>query len=246
MCGPVLGVIKGLIFWACVVKFLPAPAPALGSTTAEPLPLSPAGRRLAILLGATILLWATDVVHGIKPGVIAVAAAVLCLLPPVALVGLRESFDLNKLTAILSLGAVLGVAAILTHSGAGALTAQAIETLVPLEGRSATFGFVAVSILTALIAVPATVVGCIAVMTPVLGNVAASTGLATDIGVIAMLTGLQTILFPYQTVPVLVGLAMGRVSAASVLRLLVPLALIGLVTVLPLQVLWLRLLGYLP
>jgi hypothetical protein len=63
---------------------------------------------------------------------------------------------------------------------------------------------------------------------------------------LAMLTGLQMILFPYQTVPIMVGLTMGRVAAGSVLRLLIPVALISLFTVLPLQIAWLELIGYLP
>jgi di/tricarboxylate transporter len=246
LCGPVLGLVKGLVFWGSVVTFLPAPLPAPAAETAEPLPLSRAARRLAILLVLTIVLWATDFIHGIKPGAVAMLAAVLCLLPPVALASLQESFDLNKLTAILSLAAVLGVATVLNYSGAGALTAHSINALIPLDGRSAAYGYAVVAVLSMLIAVLTTVVGCIAIMTPVLGSAATSAGLPVEIGMLAMLTGLQMILFPYQTVPIMVGLTMGRVAAGSVLRLLIPLALISLFTVLPLQIAWLKLIGYLP
>ena len=65
-------------------------------------------------------------------------------------------------------------------------------------------------------------------------------------GLIAEITGLQMIFFPYQTVPIMVGLAMAGVEARSVLRLLVPLALVSLVVILPLQILWLKLIGQLP
>jgi hypothetical protein len=44
----------------------------------------------------------------------------------------------------------------------------------------------------------------------------------------------------------MVGLTMGRVPAASVLRLMIPLALLSLVVILPAQILWLKLIGYLP
>lgn len=245
LCGPVLGLVKALLFWLSVVVLLPAPAPLAQPDSAEPVLLSRAARRLGIVLAFTILLWATDFLHGIKPGAIAVAAGVLCLLPPVALASLRESFDLNKLTAILFLAVVLGVATILTYSGAGGMTAKLIGALVPLEGRSAASGFAAVSLLSALVAVPATVVGSIAIVNPVLGEIAASTGLPIKAGLIAELTGLQMILFPYQTVPIMVGLAMGGVDARSVLRLLIPLALLSLVVILPLQILWLKLMGVL-
>lgn len=245
LCGLVLGITKALLFWACVIVLLPAPPP-LSPSAAAPLPLSGAARRLAIVLGCTILLWVTDFAHGVKPGAVAVGAAVLCLLPPIRLATLKESFDLNKLTAILSLGAVLGVATVLIHSGAGVVTSGLISKLVPLDGQSQSAGFAAVAVLSSLIAIPATVVGSVAVMTPVLGSVAASTGLPVKMGLIAEMTGLQMVFFPYQTVPIMVGLTMGRVPAASVLRLMVPLAILSFIIILPAQILWLKLIGYLP
>jgi di/tricarboxylate transporter len=246
LCGPILGVAKALLFWACVIVLLPAPPPASAAAAPHPLPLSGAARRLGVLLACTILLWATDFIHGVKPGAVAVGAAILCLLPPISLASVRESFDLNKVTALLSLGAVLGVATVLIHSGAGVVTSNLIGKLVPLDGQSPSVGFAAVAILSSLIAVPATVVGSVAVMTPVLGSVAASTGLPVKVGLIAEMTGLQMVFFPYQTVPIMVGLTMGRVSALSVLRLTIPLALLSLIIILPAQILWLKLIGYLP
>jgi di/tricarboxylate transporter len=246
LCGPVLGLAKALLFWLCVIVLLPAPAPAAPPASPRPLPLSGAARRLAVLLACTILLWSTDFIHGVKPGAVAVLAAILCLLPPISLANLKESFDLNKVTALLSLGAVLGVATVLIHSGAGVVTSGLIGRLVPLDGHSASIGFAAVSVLSSLISIPATVVGSVAIMTPVLDSVAASTGLPVKLGLIAEMTGLQMVFFPYQTVPIMVGLTMGRVPAASVLRLMIPLALLSLVVILPAQILWLKLIGYLP
>lgn len=246
LCGLVLGLIKALLFWLCVIVLLPAPPPATAPHAPQALPLSGAARRLGVLLACTILLWATDFIHGIKPGAVAVGAAVLCLLPPVRLAGLKESFDFNKLTAILSLGAVLGVATVLIHSGAGVVTSSLIGKLVPLDGQSPAVGFTAITVLSALIAIPATVVGSVAVMTPVLGSVAASTGLPVKLGLIAELTGLQMVFFPYQTVPIMVGLTMGRVPPLSILRLLIPLAVLSFLIILPAQIVWLKVIGYLP
>lgn len=246
LCGPILGLLKALLFWICVIVLLPAPPPAAPAVGPQPLPFSGPARRLAALLACTILLWATDFIHGVKPGAVAVLAAILCLLPPISLANLRESFDLNKVTALLSLGAVLGVATVLIHSGAGVVTSALIGKLVPLDGQSPSVGFAAVAMLSSLIAIPATVVGSVAIMTPVLSSVAASAGLPVKAGLIAEMTGLQMVFFPYQTVPIMVGLTMGRVPATSVLRLLIPLTLLSFVVILPAQILWLKLIGYLP
>ena len=54
------------------------------------------------------------------------------------------------------------------------------------------------------------------------------------------------VFFPYQTVPIMVGLVMGKVQARSVLRLTIPLALISILVLLPLQIGWLWMIGVVP
>ena len=243
-CGPVLGLVKALTFLGLALLLFPSPPP-LAPTSAEPLVISQAGKRLAKLLAVTVLLWATDAWHGLKPGWIALAAAAFCLLPPIALVGLRESFDLNRLTGVISVPVMLGLAAVLTQSGAGRLLAESILGLMPLAGHSATYGFLAMAAMSALAAMLATTIGAIAIVTPLISEVSHATGLPVRLGVIAELTGLQSIFFHFEAVPVMVGLAMGRLPAGTANRLIVPLGLTGILVVLPLMVLWLRVLGVL-
>ncbi len=245
LCGPVLGLAKGATFIALALLLFPAPAP-LAAPAAEPLVLGRPARRLAILLAITVVLWATDVWHGLKPGWIALGAALLCLLPPVALVGLRESFDVNRLMGVVSVPAILGVAAVLTHSGAGKLIAGAVLALVPLEGQSPAYGFAAVAVMSSLGAIIGTTVGSIAIVTPLIGDVARATGLPLRLGIVAEMTGLQAIFFHFEAVPIMVGLAMGRLGVAPATRMLMPLAATGLLVILPLMMLWLKLLGALP
>ena len=245
LAGPVLGLIKGLTFVVLVTWWLPAPPPAPASTSTEPVMLSPAARRLAVVLSLAVALWATDFLHGLKPGWIALGAGLACILPPLALVGLKESFDQNRLTGVLTVPMLLGVASVITHSGAGQVISEAVTGALPLAGASPAYGFAALAVLAALIAILATTVGCIAIMTPIVGQVAAATGLSAKLGAVAVLTGLQALFFHYEAAPVMVGLLMGRVSAGAAARLLVPLAITGLLVILPLEILWLKLLGYL-
>jgi di/tricarboxylate transporter len=247
MCLPVLGIVKGIMFWAAICLLLPAPAPQM-ATAAEDRPntLSPAARRLAALLSITVLLWILDFVHHVKPGWIALAAGLVCLIPGLGLARLEEAVDLNKLTSVFSLAAVLGVATVLTHSGAGAMIAGGLTQLVPSSGASPAYGFMLVATAASIIATFATVVGSIAIVTPTLPAVEAASGLPLTAGVIAELAGLQAVFFPFEAVPVMVGLMMGKVAASTTLRVMIPLAITGLILIAPLQIAWLRLLGVMP
>lgn len=245
LCGPILGLVKGVLFVLTVLWVLPAPPPAMPTANADPVMLSPAARRLGVVLGGAVVLWATDFLHGLKPGWIALGAGLLCILPPLALVGLKESFDTNRLTGILTVPMLLGVASVITHSGAGQVISEAVARAVPLAGASPAVGFAALALLAALIAIVATTVGCIAIMTPIVGQVMAATGLSAKLGSVAVLTGLQALFFHYEATPVMVGLLMGRVGPGAAARLLTPLAISGLLIVLPLEILYLKLIGYL-
>jgi hypothetical protein len=97
-----------------------------------------------------------------------------------------------------------------------------------------------------LIAIGATIPGSIAIVTPTLPGFEAATGLPLVAGLNAMLIGLQSPFFAFEAVPVMVGLMMGKVAASAATRILVPLAITGLLVVAPLQMAWLKLIGVMP
>jgi hypothetical protein len=161
-------------------------------------------------------------------------------------VTLRESFDINRLTAVASVPAILGLASVLTYSGAGTLIGDAIRIVLPLDGYPPAWGFVSVALISAVTAIVATIVGTIAIVTPLIANVSDATGLPLKMGLVAEMTGLQSVFFHYEAVPIMVGIAMGAVAPRTALRLLIPLALSGLAVILPLQLLWVWLIGAMP
>ena len=242
---PVLGLLKGFTFWLGVVLFLQAPPPRKVTATEAAEPLSPAAKRLSVVFAITIAFWATDVIHGIKPGPIALVSAAVCLIPQMRLARLDKSFDLNKITAIVSLAAVLGVATVLTHSGAGKIIADVLSRVAAAEGQTQGYGFLTVALMATAVAAVATVVGAIAIVSPVLGTVQQATSLSIEAGYLGLMTGLQSIFFPAETIPIMVGLQMGKVEARSVLRLLIPLGISGVLIITPLNLVWLHFIGVL-
>ena len=246
MCLPVLGIVKGILFVAAICLLFRAPAPQIATTGDTPNILGASARRLAIVLAVTVLLWVTDFIHHIKPGWIALAAGLFCLLPGLGLARVEELVDFNKFTSVFSLAAVLGVATVLTTSGAGAMIAAGLTALIPASGASPAYGFMLLAVAASAIAACATVVGSIAIVTPTLPGIEAATGLPVTAGLIAELVGLQSVFFTFEAVPIMIGLMMGKVAMAAATRLLIPLAITGLLIIAPLQIGWLKLLGAMP
>jgi di/tricarboxylate transporter len=56
--------------------------------------------------------------------------------------------------------------------------------------------------------------------------------------------GFSTLLLPYQAPPVVVGMQLAHLKVRDALRLTIPLALISIVVLIPLQYLWWRVIGY--
>jgi di/tricarboxylate transporter len=243
--APVLMVAKGATFLVLALLIFPAPPPKPPAAE-DAAPMGRDARRLAVVLAITVVVWATDFLHGLKPGWVACVAGIFCLVPPISLMRARETLELNRLNAVLSVPAVLGLASVLTHSGAGDLISGSLLGFVTLEGRPAAFGFATIAVISAIVSLLATTVGTIAIMTPLLGTVAAATGLPLKAALAAEMAGLQSLFFHYEAVPIMVGIAIGRVAPLTAMRLMVPLAASGLLIIVPLQILWLRLIGIIP
>jgi hypothetical protein len=246
MCMPVLGIVKGIMFVGAICLLFRAPPPQMATTGDSPNILGAPARRLAMLLAITVLLWVTDFIHHIKPGWIALAAGLFCLLPGLGLARMEEMVDLNKFTSVFSLAAVLGVATVLTTSGAGAMIAAGLTAFVPPSGASPAYGFMLIAVAASAIGACATLVGSIAIVTPTLPGIETATGLPLTAGLMAELVGLQSVFFTFEAVPIMVGLIMGKVAASTAMRLLIPLAVTGLLIVAPLQIGWLQLIGVMP
>ena len=77
-------------------------------------------------------------------------------------------------------------------------------------------------------------------------GIAQATALPLKAAVLAELTGFSMILFPFQAVPVIVGLTMAGVTSGKALRLMLPFAAVSLIIAVPVNMLWLWGIGLLP
>jgi len=150
------------------------------------------------------------------------------------------------MVTILFVAALLGIGPVLVESGAGLLLRDLIADLAGWKGQSPAYGFYAMSLVSFVTALVSNVSASLAVVTPTAVDLAEATGLPLKTAALAQLNGLSSLVFPYQALPIMVGLAMGGVPMIKVVKFSVILAGIGLFVLTPLNFYYWRALGYIP
>lgn len=239
---PVLGVLKGLALGACICMLFRDRLGARVKAQAKT-PFSAAEQRLMVLLLATLALWFSEAVHGIAPAWIGLGAACLCLLPRIGFVSGDEfGKDVNHRTA-LYVAAILGLAALVGHSGLGRLIGAALIDLLPLAPATPLRNFLSIVGITAALNFVVTANGVPAIFTPLAQSLASASGLPLMAVLMLQVIGFSTPLLPYQASPIVVAMAMGHVPQRAALRLCLALAAITLLVLVPLDYGWFLLLG---
>jgi len=239
---PVLALLKlpavvGLICWLFPAAVKPPSAPPAHG------PMSAKERRLAVILIMALLLWATDFLHGVRAGWVALAAAVACLLPRVGVLP-YSAFNDVRFGAFFYVGASIGLGALAQESGLGELLGKTLQTTLNLQGGADFTNFVTLSVLDTLTGLIVTNPAQPAVMTPLAAQFAEATGWPLTAALMVSAVGFNMLLLPYQVPPVVVGLQAGGVPARTALRLTLPLVALSMLVFLPLDYLWWRLIGY--
>lgn len=243
---PITGVLKSAVMAGLILLLFPAETANDAHLGGAPKPLSPDGRRLAVILGITLTVWATDFLHGIAPGWVAAAAAIICLLPGIGVTPAQKFRASMNIEVLLYVAAVLGLGNMIASTGAGNLAADRLLAYADFSPDSPAWTYAAFTGTAIVMQFFATLPGTIVVLAPFAPDVAASSGLPVLTVLMLLVNGFTTVFFPYQTAPVLVGIRLGGVDVADGVRILVPLALISIVALLPLNYFWWKLLGYIP
>ena len=239
---PVLGLLKSAVIAVFVLWLFPAvarPAPGPRDTA----PLTPEQRRMAVILAVALALWATDFLHGIKSGWIALAAGIACLLPRVGVMPVT-AFHEVRLGPYFYVGATLGLGLVIQKTGLSDGLGRLLQDLLPLERGADFANFIMLSVLTTFAGLFTTNPAQPAVLAPLAEYFAEATGWPLKAALMVIGVGFTTFLLPYQVPPAMVGLQVGALRVAAMLRLVLPLTAFNLIVMLPLQYLWWRLIGY--
>lgn len=239
---PVLGLLKGmvavaLVCWLYPAEVKPQTAPAVQA------PVSAEERRLAVILILALLLWMTDAMHGVRPGWVALAAAVVCLLPRVGVLP-AAAFNDVRLGPFFYVGATIGIGALAHESGLGQLLGELLQGTLNLQPGSDFSNFMSLSVLGTLAGLIVTNPAQPAVMTALAGQFADATGWPLNAALMTIAVGFNVMILPYQVPPAVVGMQLAGISVRAALRVTLPLAALGILVFMPLDYVWWRLIGY--
>lgn len=244
---PVLGALKailmvGLIAWLFPDRLRPT---GTGGTPLRTSAWSGHERLLAAVLAVALLLWMTDSINHISPAWVALAAALILMLPGVGVVDsrlFRQGINFNSLFFV---AGVIGFGAVVTHAGLGARLAGWLARILPLAPGHPARDFASLTLVSMMTGIFTTLPGVPAVLTPLAGKMAATSGLPVKSVLMTEVLGFSTALFPYQSAPLVVAMQLAGEPLSAALRLLLALALLSLLVLLPLDYLWWHALGWL-
>lgn len=241
---PVLGLGKAAAIAALILWFFPD-----RSTTPPPAPTRPAmkrdERRLAIVLALALAFWATDFAHQVSPAWVGLAAAVLCLFPPLGIMPQKAFADMNW-GPVLYIAGILGFAALVAAPGLGDALAAGMMAVLPLDAAAPARGFATLAMAGMALSAVVTIPAVPAVLAPLADDFARAAGLPVETVLMVQVLSFSTLLFPYQGPPLVVAMALGEVRFTDATKMTLALAAVTVLVLMPLDYLWWRLLGWVP
>lgn len=244
---PVLGFLKAAATVVLVLWLFPDRSPGAGQGRADgPAITRQPSRdewRLTLLLAVSLALWVTDFLHHVSPAWVSLAAGIICLLPVTGLVPPKAFAQDVPYGTLFYIAGIMALGAVVAHSGLGDVLARQLLAVLPLAPGADAQNFAALSALGTLIGLVTTLPGVPAVLTPLAADLAQASGWPLQTVLMAQVLGFSTVIFPYESGPLVVGTQLSGAGMAAALKLCLALAVVTIVVLLPLDYLWWRLLG---
>ena len=240
---PVMGLLKLGVGVGVLLLFFPAqPEPA---PTAAPLaPMTPAERRLSLILFVAILFWATDFLHHIKAGWIALVAGIVCMMPGIGVIPMSAFNEKVRYGPFFYVASILGLGGVMTDAGLTRAIGDMLTGALDVTKGADAFNFGALVAMSTLTGVVTTNPAQPALLAPLAAHFAAATGWPLKAVLMTMAIGYSTMLLPHMVPPVVVGFQVAGIKFRDAMRFVAPMALVSIVVLMPLDYLWWRLIGY--
>lgn len=243
---PILGALKTVILVWLVCRLFPEPRPLTRAVAGNAGPMSAEERRLTALLLLSLVLFATDFIHRISPAWISLGTGIACMLPPIATVTPKAFSERINVSMLVYIGGILGLGAVVSDTGLGQLVSSSLLGWAHLAPGHTMLNVATLSGIGAGLGALVTLTGLPAVLSPLAKEFADASGLPLLTVLMLQVVVFSTVVLPFESPPMMVGLHVGGVSPRSAGKLCLALAAVTIAVLLPLDYVWWRLLGYLP
>ena len=206
-------------------------------------PLTVKQRNLLIILCITLLFWATDSLHHIKPAWISLTAAVVLLLPWTRQIERDTFVGKANLAPSLYIAGILAIGAIVKHTGLDQTIGGLLFSVFDFRTDNSFLTYYAVIFSSMVGSLMTTGPALPALMVPLAQSMSAASGMELYSVLMTQVIGLTSVIFPYQVPPLAISLTLCQISAANLTKGLVLILIATLAIVAPLNFLFWRYLG---
>ena len=243
---PTIGLLRVILLYGLIrLLFRPDREPDLSThpDIAEvPEHLTPPEKKVLLILIVGILLWITDVLHGVHPVYIGLGLVLLCYIPgwgPLPFDTLKKvNFPLLIfITAVFAIGHALENSGLNSH-----LTNHLAHYLEAAKTPTAQLGLIAWSAVPFDFLMDTAAVG--GVLAPLLLDLSAQFGLSPLPVALSLAIGTGVVFIPYQGAPFIVAYSFRYARMGQFVLVMSLISLLTLVLLLPLTLLYWRLIGF--
>lgn len=240
---PVIGVVTTLVLPFLLCRLFPddARAAAAGDAGGH---ITPAERKLAIILVTALAFWITDFWHGVAPAWIAIGASILCLAPRTGILPTASIVNKINLGPWFFVAGIVGMGAVVVHTGLGKAVAGWLLHFVDMTPGHDALNYAIVVAMGGIMGLVTSMPGQPGIMSALAENISHATGWPLQTVLMAQVPSWLLALFPYQLPPIVATIALARLPMAPVVRFLMCLALFSALVTVPLVFLWWRLIGF--
>jgi di/tricarboxylate transporter len=180
----------------------------------------------------------------VHPGWIGLAAGVATLMPYIGVMPVASFSDRVKLIPFFYIASILGLGAVMVETGLSRALGDVLQASLRLEPGHDARNFATLTLLSTFAGGVVTNVAQPALLAPLASHFAEATGWPLKAALMTIVLGFTTAVFPFQVPPMLVGVRVADLKMRRVLRITVPVAVLSVSLLLPINYLWWRAIGY--
>ncbi|MBI2183903.1 MAG: anion permease [Thaumarchaeota archaeon] len=201
-------------------------------------------KKMLLYLVAALVLWATDFLHGVRAAWVGLLVAIIMIFPRIGVLKFEELNSKVNFLSLFYIAGAIGLGSVLEFAGFSSWAVKLLFQNFHLAGLGPFERAFAVTVLSfASLFLTASVLGAVAVMSPILIGEASAGGL-NPLGLLLLQMPVANMsLFPYQVIPVTIGYGYNVFTTGQAMKTMLMIAALTLILVIPATVFYWIMIG---